>query len=171
MNDDVIPLNKIGKIGTVKVYNQSYVNKQQKRIAELEKELEQAKKVQVVEHFEAYGQCRDSRRIASLEKELKSEKEYSATLQKEIDEYTNSHTLCAKYKELKKNCDETQELLDKQIEATYKLDKENVELKETIHKAEEIIRGLYFIIQGRIDYENNIAITDEMWRAEQFWKK
>lgn len=41
----------------------------EKRIAELEKELEQAKKVQVVEHFEAYGQCRDSRRIASLEKE------------------------------------------------------------------------------------------------------
>ena len=40
-----------------------------KRIAELEKELEQAKKVQVVEHFEAYGQCRDSRRIASLEAE------------------------------------------------------------------------------------------------------
>lgn len=41
------------------------------RIEELEqeKENEQAKKVQVVEHFEAYGQCRDSRRIASLEKE------------------------------------------------------------------------------------------------------
>ena len=39
------------------------------RIEELEQELEQAKKVQVVEHFEAYGQCRDSRRIAVLEKE------------------------------------------------------------------------------------------------------
>jgi hypothetical protein len=39
------------------------------KIKELEKELEQAKKVQVVEHFEAYGQCRDSRRIVSLEKE------------------------------------------------------------------------------------------------------
>ena len=32
--------------------------------------------------------------------------------------------------ELEKACDETQELLDKQIEATYKLDKENAELKE-----------------------------------------
>ena len=31
--------------------------------------------------------------------------------------------------ELEKACDETQELLDKQIEATYKLDKENAELK------------------------------------------
>ena len=37
--DDVIPLNKIGKIETVKVYNQSYVNKQQKRIAELEEKI------------------------------------------------------------------------------------------------------------------------------------
>ena len=32
--------------------------------------------------------------------------------------------------DLKKACDETQELLDKQIEATYKLYKENAELKE-----------------------------------------
>ena len=31
--------------------------------------------------------------------------------------------------ELKESCDETQELLDKQIEVTYKLDKENEELK------------------------------------------
>ncbi len=37
---------------------------------------------------------------AELEKELKAEKEYSVTLRKEIDEYTNSHTLCAKYKKL-----------------------------------------------------------------------
>lgn len=167
------------------------------------------------------------------EKELKSEKEYSATLRKKIDEYTNSHTLCAKYKELQKACDETQELLDKQIEATYELDKENaelekenasiktlieeqhkvgndefwksvwdikrrnVELEEEIKKwkdewqeqvqkendesyartlqtmkldrAKEIIKSLYFIIQGRIDYENNIGIADEMWRAKQFW--
>lgn len=39
MNDEVIPLNEIGKIETVKVYNQSYVNKQQKRIAELEEKI------------------------------------------------------------------------------------------------------------------------------------
>jgi hypothetical protein len=41
--------------------------------------------------------------------------------------------------ELKKACDETQELLDKQIEATLKLDKENAELKaewqEQVQKA------------------------------------
>lgn len=46
-----------------------YIKELKEEIAELEKELEQAKKVQVVEHFEAYGQCRDSRRIASLETE------------------------------------------------------------------------------------------------------
>lgn len=32
--------------------------------------------------------------------------------------------------ELEKACEETQKLLDKQIEATYKLDKENAELKK-----------------------------------------
>lgn len=77
------------------------------------------------------------------EKELKSEKEYSATLRKEIDEYTNSHTLCAKFNEL----------------------------KEQNNKAKEIMRSLYYIIQGRIDYENNIGIADEMWRAKQFLKE
>lgn len=35
-----------------------------------------------------------------------------------------------------KACDETQELLDKQIEATYKLAKENAELKERADKAD-----------------------------------
>ena len=38
--------------------------------------------------------------------------------------------ICKENAELKKACDETQELLDKQIEATYKLDKENAELKD-----------------------------------------
>lgn len=86
--------------------------------------------------------------IKELQKELKAEKEYSATLRKEIDEYTNSHTLCAKYKELEKACNETQELLDKQIEATYKLDKENAELKEEIKKwkdkwQEQVQKAIY----------------------------
>jgi len=36
MSNDVIQLKGIGKIGTVKVYNQAFVDKQQKRIAELE---------------------------------------------------------------------------------------------------------------------------------------
>ena len=35
-------------------------------------------------------------------------------------------------------------------------------------KAKEIIRSLYFIIQGRIDYKGNIPLEDEMYRANQF---
>jgi hypothetical protein len=50
----------------------------EKRIEELEKELADAKEVQVIEHFEAYGQCRDSRRIADLERE-------NAELKKEVE--------------------------------------------------------------------------------------
>ena len=45
--------------------------------AELEKEnaeLKQAKEGKVVEHFEAYGQCRDSRRIAKLEEQIEQMK-------------------------------------------------------------------------------------------------
>lgn len=42
--------------------------------AELKKKLEQAEKVKVVEHFEAYGQCRDSRRIAELEAQIEKMK-------------------------------------------------------------------------------------------------
>lgn len=41
---------------------------------ELQEELEQAKKVKVVEHFEAFGQCRDSRQIADLEKQIEKMK-------------------------------------------------------------------------------------------------
>lgn len=35
---------------------------------------EQAEKYKVVEHFEAYGQCRDSRRIAELEAQIEKMK-------------------------------------------------------------------------------------------------
>ena len=114
------------------------------KIKELEKELEQAKKVQVVEHFEAYGQCRDSRRIAGLETEN------------------------AELKDKLKNLESVAEV---RLANWQKYEKENKELKEQNNKAKEIVRGLYFIIQGRIDYENNIAIADEMWRAKQFWKE
>lgn len=40
--------------------------------------------------------------------------------------------------------------------------------EEQLARAREILRGLYFIIQSRIDYEKNTGIADEMWRAEQF---
>ena len=38
-------------------------------LEDLKKAFEAGQKGKVVEHFEAYGQCRDSRRIAELEKE------------------------------------------------------------------------------------------------------
>lgn len=41
-------------------------------------------------------------------------------------------------------------------------------VKEKLNKAENIIRDLYFIIQGRIDYENNIQIKDSMDLAKDF---
>ena len=69
------------------------------------------------------------------------------------------------------------------------LEKENAELKklkrecetslcraeyqynyEQLTKTKEILKSLYFIIESRIDYKNNIGIADEMWRAKQFWK-
>lgn len=45
------------------------------------------------------------------------------------------------------------------------------EVNDQLTKAKEILRGLYFIIQSRIDYENNTGIADEMWRAEQILKE
>ena len=40
MNEEhTLSLEELGEIKTVKVYNQSYVNKQQKRIAELEEKI------------------------------------------------------------------------------------------------------------------------------------
>lgn len=50
MSEKIIPLEKLGNIETVKVYNQAYIDKQQKRIEELELEntelKEQIKNIQ-----------------------------------------------------------------------------------------------------------------------------
>lgn len=62
------------------------------KIKELEKELEQAKKVQVVEHFEAYGQCRDSRRIASLEAQIEKMKQLLEKWYKQHSDKTYTQT-------------------------------------------------------------------------------
>lgn len=63
-------------------------------LEDLKKAFEAGQEGKVVEHFEAYGQCRDSRRIAELEKEiaeLKSENqkwkdEWQEQVQKATDE-------------------------------------------------------------------------------------
>ncbi len=101
--------------------------------------------------------------------------------------------LCETYEnkiaELKRSCEETQELLDKQIEATYRLDKENAELKEKnkaldkdlfeaekcIHwlgvkdeqltKAKEIIRTLLLVADNKVSQmEFQLCVAD----AKQF---
>lgn len=56
-------------------------------------------------------------------------------LEKDIELLKNGETLKELQVEvfkLTKACNETQKLLDKQIEATYKLDKENTDLKEAV---------------------------------------
>ena len=82
------------------------------RIAELEKELEQAKKVQVVEHFEAYGQCRDSRRIASLEAENAELKDKLKNLESVAEvRLANWQKYEQENAELKRGCNLTKSLL------------------------------------------------------------
>ena len=63
-----------------------------------------ASKKYMAEHIEEL--LKQAEATKELQEELKVEKGYSATLRKEIDEYTNSHTLCAKYKELEKQLNE-----------------------------------------------------------------
>lgn len=73
-----------------------------------------------------------------------------------IEKYENS-----KLKE-KENTVHTLDFLHKEVVRKY--DKANAQLT----KAEEIIRTLYYIIQGRIDYEDNIQIKDSMYLAKAF---
>ena len=89
MTDDVIPLNEIGKIGTVKVYNQAYVDKQQKRIAELEKEnaelkaqLESERDLPTI----AYMQGAEKQKKKDEEELKKWKDEWQEQVQKATDE-------------------------------------------------------------------------------------
>ena len=84
-----------------KEYEMEYTREDEllERISELEKENAELKEVH---ESDKRSLALIAEKGAELEKELKAEKEFNATLRKEIDEYTNSHTLCAKYKELEK---------------------------------------------------------------------
>lgn len=97
-----------------------------------------------------------------------------------------------KITELEKACEETQELLDKQIEATYKLDKENAELKkdkkelchsiseggkvcvylnEQLTNAKDHIKKLLGCLQQDTnDPQTNYYVVKYMAEAEQFIK-
>ena len=67
-----------------------------------------------------------------------------------------------KIKELEKGCNETQELLDKQIEATYKLDKENAELKRD---KEDLI----FVRNAKADHI--CELKDQLTKAKELLAK
>ena len=62
--------------------------------------------------------------------------------------------------------------LKKQLEMSNKVYNDNLDyshhIEEQLTKGKELVRSLYYIIKDRIDYENNIGIKDEMWRANQF---
>ncbi|MBO7735438.1 MAG: hypothetical protein J6S67_22935 [Methanobrevibacter sp.] len=63
--------------------------------------------------------------------------------------------------ELEKRCEETQELLDKQIEATYKLDKENADLKRD---KEDLI----FVRNAKANHINELK--DQLAKAKELLK-
>jgi hypothetical protein len=108
------------------------------------------------------------------------ELELELTVEKDLhQEETNLHLHAEDYikslekenaelkEELKNWKDEWQEQVQKAIDEGYARTQQTIQLT----KATEILRSLYFIIQSRIDYKNNIEIADEMWRVEQFMKK
>ena len=115
MTDDVIPLNEIGKIGTVKVYNQAYVDKQQKRIEELEKENAEAKeRIKTLEYRCENIKDTDTMELVALQKENANVKE-----------------ALEGYKKIAKWCDKCDKIAD--------LEKENAELKENCNSLQELV--------------------------------
>lgn len=80
--------------------------------------------------------------------------------------------------ELEKACEETQELLDKQIDATYKLDKENAELKKNCEDLKEFYEMEYFEIADRTadekikeleKYQEEVTVDDYSPYDENTW--
>ncbi len=70
-----------------------------------------------------------------------------------------------KIADLEKACEETQELLDKQIEATYRLDKENAELKGLVnqYKASKC-SGISMV-------NRNMIMSDQLTKAKELLKR
>jgi predicted nuclease with TOPRIM domain len=119
-----------------------------------------------------FGERQSEKKIEELELELTVEKDQhqeEINLHLHAEEYIKSlEKENAELKEELKNWkDEWQEQVQKAIDEGYARTQQTIQLT----KATEILRSLYFIIQSRIDYKNNIEIADEMWRVEQFMKK
>ena len=133
--------------------------------AELEKELEQAKKVQVVEHFEAYGQCRDSRRIASLEKENAELKDKLNNLASVAEvRLANWQKYEKENAEQKKKIENLQKYLD-----TQNCYRECAETWVKLTKTKELLKKLYDETRGYINDQGfDVKILAE---TEQFLKE
>lgn len=123
---------------------------------------------------ENYDEWAEGEEGIALREELEQAfKSGIATLEKENAELKKK---CYK-KAVKDYCELEKENaeLKKQLEMSNKVYNDNLDyshhIEEQLTKAKEEIRSLYYIIQYRINYENNIEIADEMWRAEQFLKE
>ena len=123
-----------------------------------------AKEGKVVEHFEAYGQCRDSRRIAELEKE-------NARL------VTNEKSLLAERKIIVKENAELKERVENQksflerIRAKFELgeiDRKEIEgylESEQLTKARELLRKWVELFKPKLE---GYPITPIQEQTEQF---
>ena len=166
MTDDVIPLNEIGKIGTVKVYNQAYVDKQQKRIEELEKE-----NANVKEALEGYKKiakwCDKCDKIAELEKE---NAELKAQLESERDLPTIAYMQGAEKQkkkdeeELKKWKDEWQEQVQKATDEGYARTLQTMQLT----KAKELLKRWVELSKPKLE---GYPIPPIQEQTEQFLKE
>lgn len=80
MAEEVIPLEQIGKMGTVKVYNQAYVDKLQSQLTEKDKQIEELKS----RNAELRGNYVHSAREAETYKQFCEQKDKQIEEAKEI---------------------------------------------------------------------------------------
>ena len=126
-------------------------------------ELKQAKKGKVVEHFEAYGQCRDSRRIAELEQKLEQTEKDLADYQFNYPNIKELEKENAELRIFKEKCKFNVSDICKDIETENQLTKAKEFLRE-------IIDTPVFNQMGGELYENE-GYTELVAEAEQFLKE
>lgn len=160
------------------------------KVKKLKEELEQAKKVKVVEHFEAYGQCRDSRRIAELEAQIEGKENefqyfsnsFKIKITKLEKENAELKDVIEGYKKIAKwcdNCDEIAELKSEnqkwkdewQEQVQKATDEGYARTLQTIQltKAKDHIKKLLDCLkQDTNDPQTNYYVCQYMDKAEQF---
>ena len=146
MNEEhTLSLEELGEIKTVKVYNQAYVDKQQKCIETLEKENAELKK-EVEKHKWNDIFLED---CAIYDKKIAEE--YTTSQERIAKLEKACHKWFMRWREAKKDALYFDSSLQKQIEATYKVVEELNKAKTHIH------RLLVLLTEGKRSY----AIIDE----------